>query len=229
MNLAITGHDELDRGTTSVAPGKERHCALTRKVKPVGALMRFVVGPAGDVVPDVKRKLPGRGLWITGTRAAVAEAVKRNVFPRGFKRSVQVAANLAAETERLLETSALDALVMAGKAGRVITGFSRVTAALSGDDLEALIHAADAAADGKRKLKSRLDAAMHRKTWEKAHDIAIIDLFSGDQLDLALNRTNVVHAALIAGPGVVPFLARVARLQRFRTQNYTANVPPDDA
>ena len=81
--LALAQDSELDRGTTSVAPGSERMCALTRKVLPVAELIRFVVGPAGEVVPDVKRKLPGRGLWITGTRAAVAEAVKRNVFARG--------------------------------------------------------------------------------------------------------------------------------------------------
>ena len=64
----------------------ERHCALTRELKPVDEMIRFVVGPGGDAVPDVKRKLPGRGLWITGTRAAIDEAVKRNVFARGFKR-----------------------------------------------------------------------------------------------------------------------------------------------
>ena len=62
---------------------------------PVAELIRFVVGPAGEVVPDVKRKLPGRGLWITASRAAVEEAVKRNVFARGFKRQVRVAPDLA--------------------------------------------------------------------------------------------------------------------------------------
>ena len=66
-------------------------------------MLRFVVGPSGEVVPDVKRKLPGRGIWITATRAALEEAVKRKVFARGFKRDVSVAADLAAQTERLLE------------------------------------------------------------------------------------------------------------------------------
>jgi predicted RNA-binding protein YlxR (DUF448 family) len=230
--LAIAEHDNLDRGTTRVAPGSERHCALTRESKPVDALIRFVVGPAGEVVPDIKRKLPGRGLWITGTRSAVAQAVKRNVFARGFGRQVKVADDLAATVERLLENSALDALAMAGKAGRVIAGNAQVAAALNGDDLMALIHATDAAADGRRKLESKLNAALHRKTGEtgeKAQPIAIVELFTGRQLDLALNRPNVVHAALIAGPGAATFLARVARLQRFRTQNSPANVPPGGA
>ncbi|MGH6995430.1 MAG: DUF448 domain-containing protein, partial [Stellaceae bacterium] len=108
--LATAQDNELDRGTTSVAPGMERHCALTRELKPVAELIRFVVAPTGEVVPDIKRKLPGRGLWITGTCAAVTQAVKRNVFARGFKRNVRVAGDLAAQTERLIERSALEAL-----------------------------------------------------------------------------------------------------------------------
>jgi len=203
---------ELDRGTTSVAPGTERSCALTRKVTPVDALIRFVVGPDGAVVPDVKRKLPGRGLWITATGAAVSEAVKRNVFARGFKRQVRAAPELAAETERLLERAALDALAVAGKAGLVVAGAAKVAEALTGDGVLALIHAADAAADGRRKL----DALLHRKTPGKSRETVIVETLSGDQLDLALNRPNVVHAALLAGPGSETFLARVKRLERFR-------------
>ena len=218
MTLAqeLTAQDvELDRGTTSVAPGTERSCALTRQVMPVTELVRFVIGPDDAVVPDVKRKLPGRGLWITGTRAAVTEAVKRNVFARGFKRKVRAAPELADETERLLERAALDALAIAGKAGRVVTGASKVAAALERDDVLALIHAADAASDGRRKL----DAALHRTTDELRRETVIVETFSGGQLDLALNRPNVVHAALLAGPGSETFLARVRRLERFRTGN----------
>ena len=63
--LAIAQDNELDRGATSVAPGTERTCALTRELKPVVEMIRFVVCPAGDTVPDIKRKLHGRSIWIT--------------------------------------------------------------------------------------------------------------------------------------------------------------------
>ncbi len=139
--LAVTQDNELDRGVTKVAAGVQRHCALTRELKPVDDMIRFVVGPGSHVVPDVKRKLPGRGLWVTGTREAIAEAVKRNVFARGFKRDVRVSADLAGTAEQMLERSALDALAIAGKAGRLVTGFAKVEAALAQDDIEALIHA----------------------------------------------------------------------------------------
>ena len=228
--MLATVHDsELDRGAISVSAGAERFCALTRSLKPVSEMIRFVVGPAGETVPDIKRKLPGRGIWITASRDAIEEAVKRNVFARGFKRDLRVARDLAAATERLLERAALDALAMAGKAGGVIGGFAKIEVALGRDDVLALIHASEAAEDGKRKLM----AAWHRGRTEKSREIVIIEAFSGTDLDLALNRPNVVHAALLAGPGSETFLARVARLERFRTGNspdaVSANAPTDGA
>ena len=211
--LAGAQDSDLDRGTAHVGPESERTCALTREVKSPAELIRFVVGPSGEAVPDVKRKLPGRGIWITGTRAAIEEAVRRNVFGRGFKCDVRVARDLAAQTEQMMERAALDALAIAGKAGKVITGFSRVESAIGRDDLLALLHAADAAREGKRKLTD----VLRRKTAGKSLEIAVIDAFTGAQLDLALNRPNVVHAALLAGPGSGTFLTRIERLTRFRT------------
>lgn len=204
--LASAQDDDLDRGAT--APGGERTCAASREVKPASELIRFVVGPDGAVVPDVKRKLPGRGLWLTGTRQTVEQAVKRNVFARGFRREVKAAADLADIVDRLLERSALDALSIAAKAGLVVAGFAKVEAALEKGDALAVIHAADASAEGRRKLKV-----------EEGGRTAAIDAFPGAQLDLALNRPNVVHAALLAGPGSETVLARVARLVRYRTNN----------
>ena len=198
---------------TRVAPEMQRHCALTRTLKPVDEMVRFVIGPGSHTVPDINRKLPGRGLWITGTRAAIEEAIEGNVFARSFKQNVRVAADLATTTERLLERSALDALAIVGKAGQLVAGFAKVEAAIGRDDLKALIHAADASAGGKRKL----DAALQGKMPEKSGEIAIVEALTGAQLDLALNRPNVVHAALLAGPVSDTFLARVRRLERFRT------------
>jgi uncharacterized protein len=208
---------ELDRGATSVAPGSLRTCAATRAIKPVSEMIRFVVGPAGEAVPDVKRKLPGRGLWVTATRAAIEDAIKRNVFARGFKRNVIVSRSLLADTERLLERAALDALAMAGKAGAVVAGFAKVEAAVGRNEALAVIHASDGASDGKRKLDGLLRRNNEESDEENAREIAVIGYFSGAQLDLALNRPNVVHAALLAGPGSGTFLARAARLAHFRT------------
>ena len=108
-------------------------CVVTREVRPVADLIRFVVGPDGEAVPDLKSKLPGRGVWVTATHDALAEAVKRKTLARGFKREVRLAADLVEQTEQLLESAVLDALAMAGKSGLVATGFGKTEAALAHD------------------------------------------------------------------------------------------------
>jgi len=208
--LARTPNDELDAGPRKGGPGTERLCALTRAVKPVDELIRFVVGPDG-VVPDLKRKLPGRGLWITGEKAALKDAVTRNVFARGFKRELRVTPELVEQTERLLVRGALDALAIAGKAGLVTAGFAKVEAAIAHDAIVGLIHATDAGTDGVAKLSGAL-----RRRGDAA-PVTVIKAFTTAQLDLALGRSNVVHAALLAGPANDTFLARFTRLERFRS------------
>src|SRR3954469_62662 len=153
--LAETHQEELDAGPRKGGPGTERLCAVTRTVKPVEELIRFVVGPDG-VVPDLKRKLPGRGLWITADKLTLKDAVTRNVFARGFKRDIRATAELIDQTELLLQRAVLDALSIAGKAGLVLTGFSKVEAAIGRERLAGLIHASDAGQDGVQKLAGAL-------------------------------------------------------------------------
>jgi uncharacterized protein len=199
---------ELDRGPH--AGERTRMCAVGREVRPISELIRFVVGPDGTVVADVKNKLPGRGLWVTATRQALDEAVKRKVFARGFKRDVRLPPNLAEQTEQALERAVLDALAMAGKAGAVAPGFAKTEAALDRKAVIAVLHAAGAAPDGRRKLW----ASTRRREGETPAEIGFL---TSAQLDLALNRPNVVHAALLAGPASETFLARCRRLEWFRT------------
>jgi len=203
--------DGLDLGPRRIAPGSERLCAATGEVTPVAEMIRFVVAPDGSVVPDLKRRLPGRGIWITATRPALRSALARKAFARSFKREVQVAGDLVDSTERLLEQAALDALAMTHKAGRTIIGFARVEAALGRERVAALIQGSDAGQDGVRKLQASL------RQRPDAENIVIINTFAISQLDLAFGRANVVHAVLVAGPESEAFLARVARLGRFRT------------
>ncbi len=207
--LALTTTDELDAGPRKGGPGAERLCAVTRAVKPVDDLIRFVVGPQG-VVPDLKRKLPGRGLWVTADRATLKDAISRNVFARGFKRKIKVTPELLDQTERLLVRAALDALAIAGKSGLVAAGFAKTEAAMARDRVVGLLHASDASADGVSKLAGGL------RRRDDAAEIVVIKTFTTAQLDLALGRSNVVHAALLGGPANDTFLARFARLERFR-------------
>jgi uncharacterized protein len=212
MMHAQSLEDALDAGPRKTARGTERLCASTGKVRPIDDMIRFVVSPEGSAVPDLKQRLPGRGVWITATRTALGEAIARKAFARSFKRDVRVASDLLDSTDRLLERGALDALAIAFKARRVVAGFAKVEAALVDGDAVALLHASDAAPDGVRKLNSTA-----RRNTDDHGSIAVLAAFTSAQLDLALGRSNVVHAALLAGPESKAVLARLARLERFRT------------
>ena len=190
-------------------------CAVTRHVAAIDDLIRFVVSPSGEPVADLKRKLPGRGLWVSLSHAAVAEAARRNVFAKSFKRDIKTPKTLADDVDRLMVRGVAEALAMAAKAGQVVSGFSKVEGAIEGRQAVALIHATDGAPDGIRKLNARLAAVMREKSPESA-DLPIVSVLSTDELDLALGRANVVHAALLAGSAGKTFLARCQTLTRFR-------------
>ncbi len=204
---------ETDAGPRKRASDPDRLCAATGEVRPVTDMIRFVVGPDGTVVPDIKRRLPGRGVWVTATREALGVAIARKAFARSFKRDLRAGKDLLTTTEQLLERAALESLAMTHKAGRIAIGFGKVEAALVRGLVLGLVHASDAARDGVRKL----DAMRRHADDENGNKIAVIDTFTSAQLDLALGRSNVIHAALLAGPESAAFLARVASLARFRS------------
>lgn len=212
--LAVADLADLDNGPRTNRPATTRMCAVTRQVRPIGELIRFVVAPSGEVVADLKRKLPGRGLWISASHAAVAEAVRRHQFSRGFKREVRASASLADETGQALVRSAIEALAMVAKAGQVVAGFAKVEEALLRRRAVALLHAADGAADGIRKL----DAIVKKmaEDSDEIREIPVIMELTSEELDLALARANVIHAALLAGSASRTFLSRIQTLVRYR-------------
>lgn len=212
--LAVADLADLDNGPRANRLATTRMCAVTRQVRPIGELIRFVVAPSGEVVADLKRKLPGRGLWISASHAAVAEAVRRHQFSRGFKRDARASASLADETGQALVRSAIEALAMVAKAGQVIAGFAKVEEALLRRRAVALLHAADGAADGIRKL----DAIVKKmaEDSDEIREIPVIMELASEELDLALARANVIHAALLAGSASRTFLSRIQTLVRYR-------------
>jgi uncharacterized protein len=211
--LALANPD-LDRGPRTDRSATMRMCAVSREVRGIDELIRFVVSPQGEVIPDLKRKLPGRGLWISASRRTVAEAVRRHQFSKGFKRDVRAAATLPADTEALLVRSATEALAMAAKAGQVVSGFAKVEGLLEQGRAEALIHASDGAADGIRKLDAI--AGQRSRNIGESPLLAIVTVLTSAELDLALGRSNVIHAALLAGPASKTFLSRCQTLVRYR-------------
>ncbi len=190
----------------------ERTCLVTREAQPASRLMRFVLGPDGVVVADLRGRLPGRGAWLTPTADALGEAVRRKLFPKGFKTEARVPADFVAAVDAALVREVRGALSLANKAGAAVAGFAKVETALSRGDAAALIHAREAAEDGRRKLGGALRRGPDDPIWR----VFIFDDLSGDDLGVALGREHVIHAALLAGPGSDGCLARWNRLRVFR-------------
>lgn len=187
-----------------------RRCIVTRAPRPKDELIRFVLGPDGTIVPDLKEKLPGRGCWLTAAHDTVAEAVKRKAFGRALKAEAKAPEALAGQIDRLLAEAALAFLAMTNKAGEVVFGHSKVEEALAKGRVLALLHAEDAAEDGCRKLDGKARGATGGR------GIPAICTFKSDELSLASGRTNVIHAALIQGGAARKFLAAASRLERYR-------------
>lgn len=194
-----------------------RQCALTREVKPAADLIRFVVSPDGQVVPDTDAKAEGRGVWISLGHKAVTEAVKKKAFQKSLKANVGVPGNLADLTHKRLEQRLTQALSMARKAGQVVTGATKVKAAIESGQVIALLTATDAAPDGRHKLLSSLKgyAKAAEEAGYGAQEVPHLELLDSDQLGLALGLENVIHAALVKGAAAEAVLNRAQRLARY--------------
>lgn len=199
---------------TEVEPqGPLRRCIVTRAERPPEELIRFVAGPDDVIVPDLARRLPGRGVWVTAEWAAVESALKANAFSRGLKRGVTASPDLALTVEALILKRALQALSLANKAGLASSGFDMVDGLVSNGRAVVLLHGLDAAAGGQNKLDRKFKAGQR----DKGKPAPIVDWLTIEQLSLAMGRSNVVHAGLRNGGATMRFLNEAERLRRYRS------------
>jgi predicted RNA-binding protein YlxR (DUF448 family) len=179
-------------------------CIVTREVKDEAELIRFARSPDGVAVPDLARKLPGRGVWVSLDRKILAEAVRKKLFSRGFAAETTMPPDLPDMVSQLLRQQALSLLSLAKKAGEAVTGFTKVEEMLGRGRAKLLFHGTDAALDGCRKLDKLA-----------APDVDRIVLFERRELDLAFGRPNVVHAAVAKGGLAEKLSAALRRIEMF--------------
>jgi predicted RNA-binding protein YlxR (DUF448 family) len=175
------GGREKDRTTT------ERRCIVTGEVGDTAGLIRFVVGPDDTVVPDVAGKLPGRGIWVTARREALATAVKKNLFSRAARQKVTVPPTLVEDVERRLLAQLTDRLSLARKAGLAVAGREKVLDWLVKEDAVLLLQASDGSAREKSRLRPPPGKGTH------------FEVLTASELGLSFGREHVIHAALAAG------------------------------
>ncbi len=194
---------------TSTKSGRERRCAVTGETRPEAALVRFVLDPQGVVTPDVAAKLPGRGAWVTASRALVDQAARKGAFARSLKTQARAPDDLADRTEALLAKRCLDLLGLARRAGAMALGFTAVEAAIRDAAPYILIEASDGEADGRERLQ-RLAFGLWRA------EPQMCGAFSAAELGMALGRDRVIHACLLQERLARLWAAELGRLSGFR-------------
>ena len=195
--------DGPDRNT------RTRLCAATREVRPVDQLLRFVRAPDGAVVPDIRTRLPGRGVWITSRRDALRRAIERQVFARHFRQPVRAPLELIDQTADLLRQDALQMLALCNKAGAVTSGFAKI------EGMRPPILALVQATDGSEAEKARLQGVC-RGRGPRRSDPKVILAFASDELGLSIGREHVIHAALSVHDAASVFVERALRFVEFQ-------------
>lgn len=182
----------------------ERRCIATGAVQPCAMLIRFVIAPDGTVTPDIARKLPGRGIWVSAERAALERAIARNLFARAARRQVSLPPELIGVVEQLLLRRVVDMLALARKSGQAVAGFEKVRDLARRGDMAVLLQAADGSERGKTKIRPPDTPGR------------FIGSLSARELGLAFGREHVIHAALRAGGLALRVVEDAARLAALR-------------
>ncbi|HRE22108.1 MAG TPA: RNA-binding protein [Rhabdaerophilum sp.] len=198
--------DDTDEGPDRSAV--MRRCIATREVRSISELIRFVQGPDGAVVPDIKAKLPGRGVWVSNSRAVLETAIAKNLFPRAFKSKASAMEGLADQVSSLLKRDALQMLSLANKAGALTTGFAKIEG--SRGPILCLVQASDGSAAEIARLQTQC-----RGRGPGRRDPEAIRVFDSRELALSIGREHVIHAALTVHDAASAFRDRALRFAEF--------------
>jgi len=202
--LALAGFNMARGGKSGESSGDpERKCIVSGDVEPQHGLIRFVVGPDDQIVPDILGKLPGRGIWVSADSASLEEAVKKGLFSKAARTKVKVQEGLVQEIDRQLARRTVDLVSLARKTGEAVAGYEKVKDWLVKDYADVLIQSSDGSERGKSKLST-------------PHDGVFIGWLTSEELGLAFGRQIVIHAALASGGLTSRIVEEAQRLKGVR-------------
>ena len=180
----------------------QRRCIATGRSAEKAALVRFVLAPSGEIVPDLAERLPGRGVWVSARRDAIDRAVSKQQFARGLRKAVRAHRDLADTVERLLVARIVELLGFARRAGEAVCGFEKCRARLERDGT-VLLHARDGSRAGLEKLAGASSGKALR----------VLDRV---ELGAPFGRRDTVHVALVSGGLAHRIIQECTRLSGFR-------------
>ncbi|MBT0669793.1 DUF448 domain-containing protein [Novosphingobium profundi] len=204
--------------------GAERTCILSGRKGAREDFIRLAISPDGLVLPDIHARAPGRGAWIGVSRSALENAVAKGklkgALARAYKGApLSIPEDLAERIEQALSRALTDRFGLELKSGRLLMGSDRIAQNAREGKVAWLAHAADASADGSRKL----DQAWRVGREEEGSGLQGTRLpLDRDALSVALGRDNVVHLALNDRGAAQRVDVLLKRLLQFQGQD-----PPD--
>ena len=160
-----------------------RKCIVSGKVQEKSQLLRFVLTPDLNVIPDFKKKLPGKGIYVKNSKEALLLAIEKNLFSKAAKQKIKVDSSLVEMVEAVLRKKGLESISIARKAGVLVSGLEKVIEVLKKEKVAFVLEAGDAGCDG------------HNRVMLAAKNLDVFRLYSIEELDTALNKTNTVHIA----------------------------------
>lgn len=204
-HIGVAGGDEPERGPL-------RRCAVTREQAPKERLVRFVVGPGGEVVPDLANRLPGRGIWLSARRDVLDSPRARGAFARAARGSVLAAPDLGVAVELGLRRRIAELLGFARRAGQAVCGYQKAREWVEARKAGLVIQAAD----GSEAERARLLSG--------AGSLPVAAPLGGEALGAVFGRDWVVHVAVAPGRLAGLLLVEIGRLE-----GVARGGPPDGA
>ena len=184
-----------------------RKCIVSGEVKEKSELLRFVA-EQGHLVPDFQKKHKGKGIYVSNSKDVLRIAVEKHLFRRSARRQLKEEDEIVEIVENLMKKRGLDFLNLARKAGVAVSGFEKVCEKLKQNKVAFLLEANDAGADGKKKIAAFLQGIP-----------VFDDLYTTEELDNALNKTNTVHIAFLKSDMAKAAYIEFERIKTFFGEN----------
>lgn len=163
-------------------------------------MIRFVLGPNRELVPDLAGRLPGRGLWLSAEADVLERALVRGAFAKAARGPVHSPPDLRQRIEDGLRSRIRDLVGFARRGGQAVCGWQAAKEMLLAGRCGLLVEARDGSTAERQRLLG------HR-------EIAVVTPLDAAALGAVFGRDRAVHVAVAPGRMAESIAAEAARLE----------------
>jgi hypothetical protein len=193
------GPDDAEADADAAERGPLRRCLVLRERREKERMIRFVLAPDGQLVPDLAGRLPGRGMWLSAEADVIERAATRGAFAKATRGAAHVPPDLRARIEDGLRGRVRDLLGFARRAGQAVAGWQAAREWLQADRVGLLVQASD----GSPAERARL-LGLRR--------LPAVAPLTAAELGVLFGRERAVHVAVAPGRLAEAIAVEAARL-----------------